>query len=291
MPPDESKISAPIHSAKGNRAADKSAPTEHQTKDTGITEAQVYAAIADVLDPELDEPLVKLGFIDHVQVEGPDVTVVFKLPTYWCSPNFAYLMAADLRIRVRAIPGVRDSRVILLDHCAEDEITAGINQGLSFAEAFPGDVTGDEDLEELRHTFLRKGFLMRQDTLLRQMLKAGLEEATILTLHVADLIVDEVSNLAFVTTPLGVIRLEGAGRNAGVYLRKGRALGLPQEENDPLITDEKGQPIAPGGLQDFLRRSRSVRLSIMFNTSMCKALFRTRYENAGASEAHREDDD
>jgi len=33
------------------------------------TEADIYAAIADVLDPELDEPLVKLGFIDHVQVE------------------------------------------------------------------------------------------------------------------------------------------------------------------------------------------------------------------------------
>src|SRR3954466_14021591 len=74
---------------------------------TGITGEQVYAAIADVLDPELDEPLVKLGFIDRVQVDGPDVTVVFKLPTYWCAPNFAYLMAADLRARIRALPGVR----------------------------------------------------------------------------------------------------------------------------------------------------------------------------------------
>ena len=60
-----------------------------QTQDPGISEEQVYAAIADVLDPELDEPLVKLGFIDQVQVTGPDVTVVFKLPTYWCAPNFA----------------------------------------------------------------------------------------------------------------------------------------------------------------------------------------------------------
>ncbi len=65
------------------------------TPDVAITEAHVYAAIADVLDPELDEPLVKLGFIERVQVDGPDVTVVFKLPTYWCSPNFAYLMAGE----------------------------------------------------------------------------------------------------------------------------------------------------------------------------------------------------
>src|SRR6266487_5448706 len=101
------------------------------TPDVGITEAHVYAAIADVLDPELDEPLVKLGFIDRVQVEGPDVTVVFKLPTYWCSPNFAYLMAGDLRARIRALPGIRTARVELVDHCAEDEITTSINQGKS----------------------------------------------------------------------------------------------------------------------------------------------------------------
>src|SRR5215469_466017 len=164
------------------------------TSGTGITEAQVYAAIADVLDPELDEPLVKLGFIDRVQVEGPDVKVVFKLPTYWCAPNFAYLMAADLRARIRALPGIRTARIELLDHCAQDEITVGINRGQSFAETFAGETLEDEDLEELRRTFLRKGFLMRQDRLLRHMLKAGLDEATILTLQVADLIVDEVAD-------------------------------------------------------------------------------------------------
>jgi metal-sulfur cluster biosynthetic enzyme len=117
------------------------------TPDREITEAHVYAAIADVLDPELDEPLVKLGFIDRVQVDGPDVTVVFKLPTYWCSPNFAYLMAGDLRARIGALPGIRTAHVALIDHCADDEITASINQGKSFAEAFADDVSEDENLE------------------------------------------------------------------------------------------------------------------------------------------------
>lgn len=257
---------------------------------TGITGAQVYAAIAEVLDPELDEPLVKLGFIDRVQVDGPDVTVVFKLPTYWCAPNFAYLMAADLRARIRALPGVRTARVVLLDHFAEDEITTGINRGQSFAEAFVAEAPEDENLEELRRTFLRKGFLMRQDTLLRQMFKAGLDEAAILALHIADLVVDEIANSAFVVTPGGAARLDGAGRNAGTYMRKRQMLGLSQEQDALLVTDDMGQSIAPGELQAFLRRSRSVRLNIMFNTSMCKGLFRTRYENAGASEAHRDDE-
>jgi len=253
-----------------------------------ITEAMIYEAIADVLDPELDEPLVTLGFIDHVQVDGSDVTVVFKLPTFWCAPNFAYLMAADLRARVRVLPGVRSARVVLLDHCTEDEITAGVNRGLSFAEVFPDEALEDEELEELRRTFLRKGFLMRQDALLRQMLKAGLDEATIATLRLADFSIDETANVAFATVQGKTVQLEGVGHSAVVYLRRRVSLGLSQGLDDPLIIDDQGQALQRGGLTAFLRRSRSVRLSIMFNTSMCKSLFRTRYEGAGSSEAHRD---
>src|SRR6266699_5625164 len=91
-----------------------------------ISEEKVYKAIADVLDPELDESLVKLGFIDSVQIDGSDVTVSFKLPTYWCAPNFAYLMASDLRSRVQAMPGVASTRILLLDHCTSDEVSDGV---------------------------------------------------------------------------------------------------------------------------------------------------------------------
>jgi len=250
-------------------------PSTTDTPDTGITIAQVYAAIADVLDPELDEPLINLGFIDHVQVDGPDVTVTFKLPTYWCAPNFAYLMASDLRARVRALPGVRTARVVLLDHHAEDEITRGVNQDRSFPETFPGEA--NEDLEELRRTFARKGFLMRQELLLRRLLKAGLHQAAISALRIADLTVDEETDTAVITTPDGPIRLEGMGKSARTYLRKRQMLGLPQSPNDPLFTDAAGQPIPPDSLPEFLRRSRSIRLNIAFNTALCTGLFRTRY--------------
>lgn len=260
------------------------------TPDIGITEAQVYAAIADVLDPELDEPLVKLGFIDRVQVDGPDVTVAFKLPTYWCSPNFAYLMAGDLRARIGALPGIRTARVELVDHCADDEITTSINQGKSFAEAFADEVYEDENLEELRRIFLRKGFLMRQDKLIRRLLKAGLDEATILNLRVEDMMVDESADLACVTTPSGPVYLEGTGLSTSAYLRKGSVIGLFKTAHDLLITDDTGEPVIPGGLQAYLRRSRSVRLNIMFNTSMCKSLFRARYEHVGASASDEEED-
>jgi metal-sulfur cluster biosynthetic enzyme len=252
-------------------------------QDTGVTEAQIAAAIADVLDPELDESLVKLGFIDRVQVDGPDVTIIFKLPTYWCSPNFAYLMAGDLRARARTVPGVRTVRVILLDHHAEEEITNAVNRDRSFPEAFPGEA--EEDLDELRRTFARKGFLMRQEILLRRMLKAGLDEPTIIALRIADLTVDEAADVAVIATHGGPVHLEGAGKSACIYLRKGKALGLPQGPDNPLITDAEGHPIVPGGLQEFLRHSRSVRLNIAFNTALCTGLFRTRY---GLGELHED---
>jgi metal-sulfur cluster biosynthetic enzyme len=246
---------------------------------TTITEAMVYEAIADVLDPELDEPLVKLGFINRVEVNGPDVTVVFKLPTFWCSPNFSYLMAADLRAKVRAIPGVRSAQVLLLDHCTDEQINASINADKPFLEAFPDE--SEDNLEELRLTFLRKGFLVRQDTLIRSLQKAGqkigLDETTLLSLKVSDLTVDEANDRAIFTTPQHVITLERSAHTAQAYLRRAAALGIHQQPDDLLFTDEHGQAIAPGCLQSYLRQSRAVRMNIMFNTVFCTDMFQTRY--------------
>ncbi len=247
------------------------------TSSTEITETHIYIAIADVLDPELDEPLVKLGFIDRVQVNGADVTVTFKLPTFWCSPNFAYLMAKNLRSRIQEVPGVRSVHVALLDHCAEDEVTHGVNHALSFAEAFPDETMEDEHLEELRRTFLRKGFLMRQDAVLRQMLKVGLDEATIAALRMCDMSVDEDANTASVVVQGKSVCLERVGHSAATYVRRRAALGLPMTVDNPLIIDDTGHPLQVGGLKEFLRRSRSVRMNIMFNTAFCKGMFRTRY--------------
>ncbi len=49
---------------------------------------------------------------------------------------------------------------------------------------------------------------MRQDKLLRQLLKAGLDEATILSLQVKDLIVDERADRVSVATPYGAVYLD-----------------------------------------------------------------------------------
>jgi metal-sulfur cluster biosynthetic enzyme len=242
---------------------------------TEITEEMVYEAITDVLDPELDESLVKLGFIDRVQVDGCDITVAFKLPTYWCAPNFAYLMAADLRSRVQGIPGVRSTHILLLDHCTDEEVSTSVNAGKSFTEAFPDEA--EDNLEELRLIFLRKGFLVRQDTLLRQLQKAGVDEATLLSLRVADLTIDETTQRVSVIIAQRIVHLERSARTALAYLRRAVALGIHHGPEDTLFLDDQGQSIPTGGLQAYVRQSRSVRMNIMFNTVFCTDMFQTRY--------------
>jgi hypothetical protein len=55
--------------------------------------AQVRAALDAVTDPEIDESVTSLKFISRLSVEGDQVSIEFRLPTYWCAPNFAALPA------------------------------------------------------------------------------------------------------------------------------------------------------------------------------------------------------
>src|SRR5215216_2291510 len=92
-----------------------------------VSERAVLNALRAVIDPELDESLVELGFVDRVHVEDGRVEVVLRLPTFWCAPNFAYLMAHDAREAVRHTLGIVDVRVSLKDHMYSDEISLGVS--------------------------------------------------------------------------------------------------------------------------------------------------------------------
>jgi metal-sulfur cluster biosynthetic enzyme len=118
-----------------------------------IEEADVLAALATVRDPELDEPLTALGFVKSVDIDRDRVTVHLRLPTYFCAPNFAWMMVADAQ---RAVARIARARVLLDDHFASDELTTTS----SFRDAFPGEA--DAELDDLRELFLRKAFLARQ---------------------------------------------------------------------------------------------------------------------------------
>ena len=123
-------------------------------------------------DPELDEPITTLGFVASctVSAEG-QAQVRLRLPTYFCAPNFAFLMVADAYDAVTAVPGVAAAEVILDDHFASDAINAGVAARAGFVASFDGEAA--DELDELRATFLRKAVLAGTDQVCRPLVAAG----------------------------------------------------------------------------------------------------------------------
>jgi metal-sulfur cluster biosynthetic enzyme len=217
------------------------------------------AALDTVMDPELDESLVKLGFVRAELLEGGRVRIELRLPTYWCAPNFAYLMAGDAREAVGAVEGVRGVELRLTDHFAEDEVTAGVHDGRTFDEAF-AELADGGGLEELRSLFWAKSFTMRQERLLRVLLARGFGEADLARMRLGQ--VPECEELH-------------------LYLERRRRLGLAVDADAPLAVMPGGRAIGADELAGHLRRARSTRVAMEFNTSLCGGLFRTRYPEGG----------
>jgi metal-sulfur cluster biosynthetic enzyme len=87
-----------------------------------------------VRDPELDEPITSLGFVTSAAVSADgDAQVRLRLPTYFCAPNFAFLMVADAYDAVSALKGLRSTQVVLEDHFAGDAINNGVAARAGFA--------------------------------------------------------------------------------------------------------------------------------------------------------------
>jgi metal-sulfur cluster biosynthetic enzyme len=229
--------------------------------------ARVLAALDAVRDPELDEPITALGFVASctVSVDG-DAQVRLRLPTYFCAPNFAFLMVADAYDAMSAVPGVRRAEVVLEDHFASDAINGGVAAQLGFARSFDGEAVGE--LHELRADFLRKAVMAGTDQVCRPLLAAGADPAGLLELRLGEL------------PPSGPLR----------RLRHRRAeLGLPAGDDAPLVIDPvTGARVSADSLPLHLRRARTTRISIESNASICRGMLRHRYGTSGPGE---EDED
>jgi metal-sulfur cluster biosynthetic enzyme len=218
-------------------------------------QAQARAALATVIDPELDEPITVLGFVRScVVTDEGDADVRLRLPTPQCAPNFAYLMAADARDAVAAVRGVGEVHVVLEDHYTGDEINAAVDRGAGFSGAFPGETEGE--LDALRELFRRKALLARQGRVCAALLAEGRRPADVVALTVADL---------------------RGGRDAERCLQLRRELGLPCGAGDPALVAGDGTAIAVDDLGLWLRRARLVGLSLESNGGLCRSLLRVRY--------------
>jgi metal-sulfur cluster biosynthetic enzyme len=227
----------------------------------------VLAALEAVRDPELDEPVTTLGFVASCTVSADGVAAVqLRLPTYFCAPNFAFLMVADAYDAISSVDGVRRAEVVLLDHFASDAINSGIAARSGFVESFDGLAVGE--LDELRKDFLRKAVLAGTDRVCRPLLAAGQT-----TDDLAELTLGEVA--------------PSADRER---LRERRAeLGLPADDDSALLVDATtGEAIGVQALPLHMRRARLTRVNIEANGSMCRGMLRERYRTRGLGEVEED---
>lgn len=228
-------------------------------------ELEVWERLDGVTDPELDEPITDMGFVEQVEVtEARAVKVAFRLPTYWCSPNFAFLMAFGIRREVTALPWVVEAEVVLNDHCFGDKVNEGVNSGRAFTDIFAEYCDGAK-LDEVVETFLAKAFDRRQETVLLGLQALG---------HTPD---------AIVAMPLAELRqVTFAGeeelRQLPRYLDLLQARGLASEPADLAFPSWDGDEIAPHELKAHLAKLRSTRINMEFNGALCRGLAKTRYK-------------
>lgn len=217
----------------------------------------VMTALATVRDPELDEPVTTLGFVASAAVSCDGAaTVRLRLPTYFCAPNFAFLMVADAYDAVSGVRGVRRAEIELVDHFAATEINAGVAARAGFEASFGALAAGE--LDQLRADFTRKAVLAGTDRVCRSLRRPAAELAA---LRLGD--VPPGPDLA--------------------RLRARRAeLGLPADDGAPLLLDPAtGTAVGAAAVPLHLARARLTRTSLDANGGVCRGMLRVRYDTAG----------
>jgi len=231
------------------------------------SQERLLAALEAVRDPELDEPITSLGFVASCTVSADGVADVrLRLPTYFCAPNFAYLMVADAYDAVSVLPGVRDTLVVLEDHFASDAINGGVAAQAGFVRSFDGEAVAE--LDQLRADFLRKAVMAGTDQVCRPLLAAGTDPAALLAMTLGEV----------------------PPSRALTRLRERRAeLGLSAGDSASLLIDPAtGAPVSPGSVPLHLRKAQLTRTSIEANSGICRGMLRHRYATPGQGQSEED---
>lgn len=212
-----------------------------------MTPDDVLSALGTVYDPELDEPITALRFVASCEVtDSGAVDVRLRLPTPQCAPNFAFLMAADARDAVRAVPGVGEVTVVLEDHYTGAEINTAVAGGGGFGDAFPGETEGE--LDALRELFRRKALVARQGRL-----------------------------LATVGDPASARLGDLTGPDAERCRELRRELGIDDADEAPAFVRGDGTPVPASELARFARMASLTAVSLEVNGGVCRSLLSIRY--------------
>jgi len=225
-------------------------------------QAQLWACLQDVTDPELDESVVDLNFIARADVDSMNrVHIEFRLPTYWCAANFSFLMADDMRRAVSAFDWVEGVSVVLCEHMYADKINAGLAKGLSFQETFGAEADGS--LDGLRQTFLIKAFQRRQVALLNHLAGMGHPPEAIVMLTLEE---------------LGSLPVDDDGEKLVRRYLERRAVVGPVEVDAPAFVDAAGERLNADGFATYVSRLRRVGVNAEFNGALCRGLLSVRFD-------------
>lgn len=221
---------------------------------------QVIGALATVMDPELDEPITELGFVRSVAIRDGGVSVHLRLPTSFCSPNFAYLMASDSLDALRLVEGIGQVEVFLDDHHDSNKINAGLAANAGYIGTFGSEAS--ESLDELRLVFQRKAHT------------ASMERAVSALLALTEVTIEDLPRITLADLPPGRIK--------DALLRRRVDIGLGVRPTDPVVVDDGGAVVPEAELPLRLRFAKSVRISMEGNAHFCRGMLATRYTDGAA---------
>jgi metal-sulfur cluster biosynthetic enzyme len=233
----------------------------------------IYDRLDRVDDPELDRSIVELEYVETVEIDGSHVEVGFVLPTAWCSPAFAWMMATGIRDEVGSLPDVETVRVDLRDHMHDEEINRGVDEGLAFEEAFED---AEDGIEAVREKLDEKARLARQFDALDALTDAGLSPAQIADLRLGAVDPAFEADRAAVSLQEGAVTVTLPAEPLTDYLEKARATGLVEDENDRLFADRDGDPFAAEAFEDVRRQSRVAAANVTGQGAICSALHEAR---------------
>lgn len=235
------------------------------TSTSGSRQTEVWRRLAEVNDPELDDPVTEMGFVERAALmDDGSVEVDFRLPTYWCSPNFAFLMLDGVSKALDQLSWSPTYKVTLHDHMFAEEVNRGVEAGKAFGEIF-GELAEDLDLESLRETFKMKAFKRRQEAVLLGLRKHGLTDREILGMDL---------------TALDAARFEpGEAAKQKPRYRAAYVERFPgRRSDDPVFLTCDGACIPALTLDAYLADLRAVRINMEFNGALCRGLKHTRYK-------------
>jgi metal-sulfur cluster biosynthetic enzyme len=240
----------------------------HPVRASDALPGAVWAALGTVMDPELDEPITDLGFVaSHrlLPADGGrvDVEVHLRLPTSFCAPNFAYLMAADAQDALGALDEVRDVAVWLDDHHDSTKINSGLAAGGGYRGTFEHEA--DDSLDELRTIFRRKAHT------------AAMERSCAALLRTSSWAVADLHTLTLSDLP--------EGRTTDALLQRRRDLGFATDPAALVMVDDHGRPVSEDQVPLRLRFARTTRISVEGNAHFCRGLLATRYPGAEQDQA------